>query len=84
MSKQKVIEKYSSNFTDFSPLFVVPSRYEVINIAHNASEIKEDVTNIIKIIPVSHPLTLRISKSVPYNIIAEIINKNHGSSVKKN
>jgi len=75
----KVIEKYSSHFTNFSPLFVVPSKYEIINITQNISELKEDTTSIIRVIPISHPLTLRTSKSIPYNIIAEITNKTHNN-----
>lgn len=59
-----------------SPFLIRPIRYEITNIARNSSQIKEDVLNIVKVIPISHPMVFKISKKIPFVISCILLDEN--------
>lgn len=61
----------------FTPITTTPVRYEIINIVSTFSQIKEDVPNIMKIMPIKNSSVLRISKTTPYTITAIFIEANN-------
>ncbi len=53
-----------------NPIGTSPVRYDIINVARKFFEIKEDVTNIFKVLPVKNSSVLKISRTLPYTITA--------------
>jgi|GEM_PF-6385465 len=58
------------DFSQINPIGTSPVRYEVLNVARKFFEIKEDVTNIFKVLPVKNSSVLKISRTLPYTITA--------------
>ncbi|MFT4967874.1 MAG: ATP-dependent DNA helicase RecG [Candidatus Deianiraeaceae bacterium] len=77
MAKLVKKETHTESLAEFSPVVFTPVRYDVTNIVYNVTQLNEDSNNIIRIIPVVHPLTTRPSKSRPYTITAYIVDESH-------
>jgi ATP-dependent DNA helicase RecG len=60
----------NEDLSNFDPIGASPVRYEVINVARKFFEIKEDVPNIFKVLPVKNSSVLKISRTLPYTITA--------------
>ena len=70
---QKFLAELTKNLQLCKPITLTPQRYSYINIALNSSSIQENAENIIKIIPFSQSLSVKITRSRPYTIIAKIL-----------
>ena len=58
------------DFSHLTPIGTSPVRYEIINIANKFSDLKEEVPNIFKVVPVKNSSVLRITRGIPYTITA--------------
>ncbi len=68
--------KKSQDFSQITPISTAPTRYEIINLVHKIAQIKEDIPNILKVIPIKNSNTLRISRATPYTITALLVESN--------
>lgn len=71
----KKIEEYSKLFEDFSPINVLPSRYDSINIVFNKEELRDDMNNVLRIMPFHYSIATQIIKGKPYTISAYLLNE---------
>ena len=71
------LQEYIKNFAEFSPISCVPTRYETITVVTHPKEFYENTTNVLRVMITAHALTMRVSKSMPYTITAQLVDSNN-------
>lgn len=58
-----------------SPLTSIPPGYDILHVVRSCADLKEDVQSVIKIIPSSHSIVAKITRSNPYIITCLVVDE---------